>query len=290
MKAKTPPPYPELAHWMAKRIDIHEIPPSILEKIRNQEKYQKFNYIVSSLMRITRFTTPGFRWVGFKLFTKIVYAYFKLFNRIRVFGRENIPDKAIFYANHPGSLDPLILQGVVQKPVSCFVSWDNYWFLDLLVKLYGFVLRVGARDELIERMIRSVLQRNAYFAIWPEGSLCKNGLVGEGFSGIIRAYCALNSQKNVIPFVPVLFRGSDCYHHRRNPKFLPKMTPIEVHFLKPFYLPRSWLKHPDEGGKTPREMIDHIMTILARANGQNAPAINHRLEYVRNRKKEEQSG
>ena len=45
-----------------------------------------------------------------KITSRYALILFKVFNRIRVFGRENIPSEgAIFYLNHPGQLDPLIL-------------------------------------------------------------------------------------------------------------------------------------------------------------------------------------
>nr|MDO8111746.1 hypothetical protein [Candidatus Sigynarchaeota archaeon] len=56
---------------------------------------------------------------------------------------------------------------------------------------------------------------------------------------------------------------------------------ILVEFLKPIYIPRDWLKRPEEGGKTPREIIDKLMLVLARKVGYKTLRKNWALERRR---------
>ena len=52
-------------------------------------------------------------------------------------------------------------------------------------------------------------------------------------------------------------------------------------FLKPVFVPRDWLNHPNDGGKTPREIIDYLMLLIARVRGQKKLVKNHRLHERR---------
>ena len=49
--------------------------------------------------------------------------------------------------------------------------------------------------------------------------------------------------------------------------------------MKPFFIPRDWLKHPSEGGKTPREIIDFIMLKIGKIAGQSELIPNSRLKW-----------
>jgi hypothetical protein len=125
-------------------------------------------------------------------------------------------------------------------------------------------------------MVRQILLHNRYFAIWPEGHP-HPGPIEEGFSSIVRVYATLNHDRDRIPFVPVLIRGEAAV--RRNVQHKPGR--IEIHFFKPVFIDRQWLKPLAEGGKTPREIIDFLMLHLARKNGQTSIAPNPRLQRTR---------
>ncbi|MHA1820131.1 MAG: lysophospholipid acyltransferase family protein [Promethearchaeota archaeon] len=282
-------PYPYLSAWSFKRIEIPD--KFILDKERIEaslERYKDMNKIFLRLYKTNLFKRlkehPRFL---FLLFVLVFRSYFKLINRLEVSGRENIPKKgAIFYANHPGSMDVLILVASAGIPISCFIAWDNFFLTRLGEKILGFINKHRIRfakniklsnnhkdglkfgDVLIEKMIRTILLKNRYFAIWPEGGLEENGKVMQGFSGIVKVYKCLNAKRDIIPFVPVLINGSECYHIDKNPKLKPVFQKIKIQFLKPVFIKRDWLKLPNEGGKTPRQIIDYLMKILAEKNHQ----------------------
>ncbi len=272
-------PHPELQSWMFKRISL-----SKLEKRRvsnkNSEEYRAFNYVVSVLIKLFRFNNPKYRYGLYRVLMGLFRFYFRIFNRIEIRGKEKVGKSAIFLVNHPGSLDPLLFQAAMGTPVSCFIGWDNEWFIStVLEKMFGFLNRdsAGSSEEQIEQIIRTILLKNRYFAIWPEGTLSKRSLVMQGFSGIVKVYATINAQKNIIPFQPVLFRGSGCYNYQ----FYPRTDKIIIEFLDPIFIPRDWLLQPEQGGKTPREIIDYLMNVLAKANRQKSFISNPRLNRIK---------
>lgn len=273
-------PHPELQSWMFKRISLSKIEKKGISNIKKHEQYRAFNYTVSVLIRLFRFNHPKYRYGLYRVLMGFFRFYFKIFNRLEIRGKEKVGKSAIFLINHPGSLDPLLFQAAMGTPVSCFIGWDNEWFIkEVLEKMFGFLNRdwAGSSEEQIEQIIRTILFKNRYFAIWPEGTLSKRGLVMQGFSGIVKVYASINAQKNLIPFQPVLFRGSDCYRYQ----FFPRTNKIILEFLDPVFVPRDWLQPPEQGGKTPREIMDYLMNILAKANGQKSYISNPRLNRIK---------
>jgi 1-acyl-sn-glycerol-3-phosphate acyltransferase len=294
-------PHPELSSWMFTRYHLPsylDLNPKAVEE--SERRYRWLNYILSTLVKVS--VLSKWRYAGFRFLTSFGLLLFKIFNRVEITGRENIPKQgAIFYANHPGSLDPILLICSLRHPVGCFVSYDNYWLTSFGVKYSGFINkeiilensiksedfhssnRNYERDLLTEVMIRNILFVNRYFAIWPEGTLSRQGLISRGFSSVVRAYATINSKKDLIPFVPVLFEGSQCYHIGYNHNLSPRTNKIKVKFQDPYFIPRDWLLNPeiDKKGKTPREIIDYMMNILVQAHGQNRFAKNHRLMHVK---------
>ena len=296
-------PHPELFSWMFSR---HHLPPYLEINPKAVEesgrRYRWVNYIISSLAKAA--ALKRWQYAGFRLLTAFGRFLFTIFNRLEITGKENIPKQgAMFYCNHPGSFDPILLICSLGHPVGCFVSWDNYWLTSFGIKYSGFINKEiilensvksedfqptnpnYERDLLTEVMIRNILTVNRYFAIWPEGTLSRKGLVSRGFSSIVRAYATLNSKKDAIPLVPVLFEGSECYHIGRNRNLTPRTDKIRVKFLDPYFIPRDWLLNPelDKRGKSPREIIDYMMNILVQAHGQKRFAKNHHLYHVKKR-------
>ena len=288
-------PRPALSSWMFGRYPISadfKLDANLL--FDKNVQFYKLNGLVSHAAKRTRFLRH--RWSGFRILKGFIRAYFKLFNRLEIKGKENIPaNGALFFANHPGSLDPLLLNIAVDRAVGCFISWGNYWFTGFLERFYTFINKqriyrskdgsgdVNKRDVLIELMIRNIFEKNSYFAIWPEGGLSHKRLIRRGYSSVIRAYSVINAKRDRIPFVPVVITGSECYHIYNNPTLKPKTQKITIEFLKPIFFPRPWLADPKESeeGKTPREMIDYLMLELAHGYGQKRLAPNRGLENSR---------
>ena len=274
-------PYPQFHSWMHTRCVLPR--ESVKKKIArwNQQPFPipAIEAVVSRFARMLNIFSPRRRHITYKFVVSGFRWYFRIFNRLKAFGKENIPPRGcIFYANHPGSFDPLILYAAIPHiQVAGFVSWGNGWFADMLEACYGISpFRQASMPMKVEKMIREILLRNRFFAIWPEGHP-HPGPIEQGFSSIIRVYATLNYNKDRIPFLPVHIRGKGA--ERKDVQH--KMGPIEIYFFKPLFLNRQWLKRPAEGGKTPREIIDFLMLHLARKNGQESLAPNPRLEQRR---------
>ncbi|HMF33752.1 MAG TPA: 1-acyl-sn-glycerol-3-phosphate acyltransferase [Candidatus Lokiarchaeia archaeon] len=274
-------PFPHLTSWMHERIPL----PPLEEPDAAQTRYlqqrpdvQLEDRIFNVIYKLTRLGKRSSRWVKYKFAMVVVRNVFKLTNRLEIRGKENIPAKGgIFIMNHRGDLDVLLFLVSFGRPVGVFTDVGDSWVADAFERLLGFVPRRGTAPIMVEKMIRMLAQRNRYFGMWPEGTPSRTGEVMQGFSSIVKVYAVLNAKKDVVPFVPVLMQGMEAYSHHRVNRF----QKITVEFLKPVFVPRSWLNPPEEGGKTPREIIDALMLILARKLGQAKLVINPRLESRR---------
>ncbi|MHA1371455.1 MAG: lysophospholipid acyltransferase family protein [Promethearchaeota archaeon] len=284
-------PYPNFRSWMHERCHLrHE---SLNEKRKRWRRQpviiQALEAVISRILVHSGFLSPDTRWVTFRAFGKMFRLYFKFFNRIKFFGIKNIPKSGgIFIVNHPSVMDPAILMASVPVHFGALISWGIGWFADICDALYGFVrFRPETMHKKVERIIRQILLKNRYFAIWPEGHPTYHDKIEQGFSSIVRVYAVINHDKDRIPFIPVLIQGwsLDLRFFVFKKGIKKKFSPIRVHILKPFFIDRNWLKPPEQGGKTPREIIDHVMMVLAKKNGQKQLATNPLLEFRRKKYK-----
>ncbi|MBD3352745.1 MAG: hypothetical protein GF364_14755 [Candidatus Lokiarchaeota archaeon] len=275
-------PYKDLQNWSHKRIKLSKEP--VINKKKRYENQNKWlrlgDKLLKDLVKFIDFSNISLKWSMYKVIMHIIGFFFKIHNRIKLVGKENIPKNgAIFIANHQGAQDPIILLSAFKKPVSIFTDVGNGFIADFLENTFGFVCRRGINHVMIEKMIRTILLKNCYFAIWPEGHppTEDGSKVGYGFSGIAKVYATINSKKNILPIVPVIFQGAESYWWgtRR------KAKQIKLTICRPYYLPREWLKPPKNGGKSPRELINFIMENIANRFGQKNLITNRLLEKRR---------
>ncbi len=279
-------PAPYLQNWMHKRIEIpHESQDERLARYQSQHYWsQKLDYLLGTLFKFFHLNNERARWAVYKFYMTLKYFKYKMFNRIEVVGRDKIPPQgAIFIMNHWGKSDVVMFMSVLREPVGCFTAVGTGLLADILERFFNFVPRIGSGTVMIEKMVRTILKKSRYFAVWPEGTSSKKELVLEPFSGVIRVYATLNSTKDVIPIVPVVMQNTNSYLWHQT---LPKLKKIRLTFLDPFYFPRDWLKKPEEGGKTPREMANYAMLKIARKVGQNKLSPNRVLNWRRKARKD----
>ena len=80
-----------------------------------------------------------------------------------------------------------------------------------------------------------------------------------------------------------MMRGADYYWHWHGSKKTVRHTrDIILDIFKPLYIPREWLRPVEEGGKTPRELVNWLMMFFARKKGQDHLYPNGALERRRN--------
>ncbi len=264
--------------WFHDRVTI---PRETIEERAN--RYNKEHRIIKKIFPffsrfMWRFHVIRHRWVWYKVIMHALHRYMRLVHRLEVRGRENIPrDGAIFYLLHNGDNDVIYFLSAFKDPVGVFTAIGNGFFADFMEHVYGWVARRGTANVMVEKMARAILKKNHYFVMWPEGSPSRDGHPMEAFSGIVRVYATLNAKRDLVPFVPVLMRGSETYQHHKD----KRKWKILVEFLHPIFLPRAWLAEPRNGGKTARETMDKLMLVLARKVGYSSLRKNHALEWRR---------
>jgi len=263
-------PFPHLESWMHKRIKLkRETYQQLLKRYENLPFYERIiGSILSRWIKFTRLDKSIRKWVIYKLAMNVLYLFYRIRNRIEIINKEKIPKKcAIFIINHIKGVDVVAtFLAAFRKPCGVFTSVGNGFFADFFENLYGFVCRRGTSEEMVEKMVRTILKVNSFFAIWPEGTLERENKVMQGFSGIVKVYATLNSKRDIIPFVPIFMTEANMH------------SKIIFKVLDPIFINREWLKSPCEGGKTPREIIDYIMMKLAKVRNQDHLAINPLLE------------
>ena len=280
-------PYPNLQSYTHKRTAIPKKQwKDILERYYSQSKeVQMIESMLTRFFKKTKLLHSKIKWAFFKIVIKIIRIFYKIYHRMEIQGTENIPKGGpIFYINHPKKIDVVMsFLGAFGKPVGAFTDVGEGISADIL-EMFGFVPRLGHGKHMVEKMIRQILLQNRYFVIWPEGTPDKGVGIMQGFSGIVRVYATINSEKNIIPFCPVITQISYPKIPKKKGikrKLLKNVPPkIIYRYLEPFFIKREWLKPPEKGGKTRRKIMDFMMRKIARKFGQKKlgpnPVLNRR--------------
>jgi 1-acyl-sn-glycerol-3-phosphate acyltransferase len=147
--------------------------------------------------------------------------------RVRVTGMENIPEEGpvIVASNHVSYVDPLILGGMIRRPVN-FVMYYRIYRIPLLKFIFrtGKAIPIASRredPEILEeayRRMHLVLEEGDVLGIFPEGRITVDGEIQEFRPGIDRVIA-----EQPVPVVPMalcklwgsLFSRRDPLHKRR---------------------------------------------------------------------------
>jgi 1-acyl-sn-glycerol-3-phosphate acyltransferase len=189
--------------------------------------------------------------------------YFKIFNRTRVLGRENLPKGGgvLFAANHNGWADTLIL------PITCINRWDGVPFLapakeelfkipvvSTLISVWGaFPVKRRARD--IDSMKRIAYSAYNYrVMIFPEGTRSRDGVLGRGRAG---AGWVVQAARPTV--IPTLLINTDQYERKGFYRWVG--NPYWVVFGEPVDL--SPLEGLPDNKETSQLAIDLVMEAIA---------------------------
>ena len=147
--------------------------------------------------------------------------------RVRVTGMENIPDEGpvIVACNHVSFADPLILGGMIRRPVN-FVMYYKIYNIPVLNFIFrtGKAIPIAGRNEDPEilknayRRMHEVLSLGDVMGIFPEGGITHDGEIQHFKPGIDKII-----SEQPVPVVPValcnlwgsLFSRRDPLHKRR---------------------------------------------------------------------------
>jgi 1-acyl-sn-glycerol-3-phosphate acyltransferase len=127
----------------------------------------------------------------YRLWWLILTGPIRLYWRVRVTGRENLPKRGgiILASNHQSGLDPVVVGGVLSRPiywlakVEYVVTPKQAWFF----KSVGVipVNRDAPEHEALEHAAACV-RSGKQFGIYPEGTRSPDGRVYKGYTGVAR--------------------------------------------------------------------------------------------------------
>jgi len=127
--------------------------------------------------------------------------------RVRVTGMENIPEEGplIIASNHVSFVDPLILGGMVRRPVN-FVMYYKIYRIPVLNFIFrtGKAIPIAGRSENPEiletayRRMHAVLREGDVLGIFPEGAISSDGEIQAFKPGIDKIIA-----EQAVPVVPV---------------------------------------------------------------------------------------
>ncbi|MDI6732630.1 MAG: lysophospholipid acyltransferase family protein [Planctomycetota bacterium] len=183
-----------------------------------------------------------------------------IFFRLRVYGRNNIPEKggSLLTSNHQSYLDPALISFVINRPVYFLARKElfeaNRLFGWLISQLNAIPIERKEFDSSGVRRAIEILRKGKLLIVFPEGTRTLNGQIGEVKKGI----GLLGTRANV-PLIPTFINGAYQSWPRQH-KLPRRLTQITVSFNKPLWLDKNntqvisqiWeqLSRRDKKGKT----------------------------------------
>ena len=207
----------------------------------------------------------------FKIFKVLFYYYsrivFTLYAPLKVFGRENLPDKSfIFCSNHNSHMDVAVLAASAKKNFNHFGMlaardyWFDSWIKRTLVNTVMNLVPVDRKSSKIRKLsIDDTIRRCRSFMDYGQRSLIMFPEGTRGEPGKILPFkkgAATFSIKLDKPILPAVIYGS----HKIWPRgkiFFGLPTKIHVYILDPIY-PSSFLERANPSEEEVGEAIEKI--------------------------------
>lgn len=168
----------------------------------------------------------------FHIFARfILFLLFKIFFRLKVFGRENFPKEGsvIVAPNHASFLDPMIV-GVGAPRKLNYLARDTLFRFKPFARMLHLVntspIKRESGDINAFKLILNKLSQGKPVLIFPEGTRSRNGVLQGPKSGI--GFLQVSSRATVLP---CYVKGSiDAWP--RHSRF-PRVRPVSVYFGRP---------------------------------------------------------
>ena len=203
-----------------------------------------------------RYENYRLRWPGRVLLTGLHFGMW-LWLDLEKQGWEHIPRSGpvIMMINHVAFLDPVILTGMMPRPLVSMAKVEAYEdkvIGPLLRSFDSIPVNRGAADLSALRRVLDALEAGLAVLIAPEGHRSETGGLGEAHEGI--AFVAYRAK---VPIVPVAISGTPAFKHNY---WKMKKSPVTYRFGQPFTL--------DPGGERVttdmlKQMTDEAMYQLA---------------------------
>jgi 1-acyl-sn-glycerol-3-phosphate acyltransferase len=205
--------------------------------------------------------------MGYWITKFVLTPYLRLFFRIRVEGRENIPERgpAILASNHISFCDSFFLPLVVPRRVryvakaEYFENWKVAWFF----RANGHIpIRRGEGSDWKRAMdgAAEALDAGELFGIYPEGTRSKDGRLHRGHTGPARL--ALRTRTPIIP-VGIVGTREVQPPDAKVPKPFKR---VSVRFGRPVEVTRYQDRADDR--MVLRSIIDEVMFEIRELSGQ----------------------
>lgn len=132
----------------------------------------------------------------------LLYPFFKIFYRVEIYGRENIPkDKSIIVAaNHISFFDPVIVSLAANKPIAYMTKEELFHVpvLSQIIQILGaFSVNRKKLDVATIKSAKAVLTTSWLLGIFPEGTRIKTGKIGNINKGF--GYLAKATNSEILP-------------------------------------------------------------------------------------------
>ncbi len=188
----------------------------------------------------------------------LVLVFAKLWFRVEVHGRENLPTSGAFIVSpvHRSNLDTPLLPVIRQAPIR-FMGKDSLWeasrFADwFLTTLGGFPVDRDGADRGALRLAEEILERGETLVMFPEGTRRSGPIVLEEnmFDGP-----SFLSGRQQVPIVPIGIGGSE----RAMPIGAKFVRPRKIIFLigEPLAPPT-----PNDNGRVSRRAVQQHTDVL----------------------------
>jgi len=133
----------------------------------------------------------------------IFYLVFKIFFRVKVKGRDNLPDKggAIVMSNHISTYDPPLLAAVFKRPLRFMAKKELFESPIMRFILYladAFPVDRNKRDIRAVKKALTVLKKGEVLGLFPEGTR-----MPEGEPGDLKTGSVMLAVKSGAPIIPV---------------------------------------------------------------------------------------
>jgi len=197
----------------------------------------------------------------------VVLPLFKVFWRIEVTGRENLPTDgpAILCPNHTSVLDSFMLPATLRRRIT-FVGKAEYlddWKTRYLFPGLGMIPIDRTGGDAAERALTTaarLLDSGQLFGIYPEGTRSRSGLLHKGHTGPARL-----ALRTGAPIIPVGLRGMRDIQPP-DTRFPKPFKRAEVHFGRAID-PMPYLDRADDRTVL-RQIIDQVMFEIRELSGQ----------------------
>lgn len=163
----------------------------------------------------------------YKVVRAIIAGFCRLFWRVSIEGRENIPASGPFVLSpvHRSNIDTPLAACVTTRRMR-FMGKKEMWKIGSIGKIFtalgAFPVNRGAADREALRMCIDVLQAGEPLVLFPEGTRRSGPVVEDLFDGA--AYVATKAN---VPIIPVGIGGSE----GAMPKGAKFIKPVKVHMV-----------------------------------------------------------